>query len=272
LLDGLVVLGVALIAGAGITRAVVAAVSMTFVQFAIGAANDFVDAPADAGRKPGKPIPSGQVGRRLAPVVALVAAGSGIALAFAVDRALGALAVVVLLIGLAYDLRFKGTAWSWLPFAVGIPLLPVYGWLGAQSTLPVLFAVVVPIASVAGAGLAIANSIVDVERDRAAGGASVAVAIGPRSAGILALVLQVAVAGCALVAGAFIGLSGPWLVTVAVAGLALVAGAEWSRRVAGQGGVRVARREHAWRLQAIAGGSLVIAWLAAALEAGALES
>ena len=30
----------------------------------------------------------------------------------------------------------KGTAWSWLPFAVGIPLLPVYGWLGAAGALP----------------------------------------------------------------------------------------------------------------------------------------
>ena len=35
----------------------------------------------------------------------------------------------------------KGTAWSWLPFAVGIPLLPVFGWLGATGTLPAAFAI-----------------------------------------------------------------------------------------------------------------------------------
>ena len=27
----------------------------------------------------------------------------------------------------------KGTAWSWVPFAVGIPLLPVFAWLGAAG-------------------------------------------------------------------------------------------------------------------------------------------
>ena len=69
--------------------------------------------------------------------------------------------VVVLAIGYAYDLRFKGTAWSWLPFAVGIPLLPVYGWVGATGGVPASFAVLVPAAVVAGAGLAVANARAD---------------------------------------------------------------------------------------------------------------
>ena len=53
---------------------------------------------------------------------------------------------VVLAIGYGYDLAFKGTAWSWLPFAVGIPLLPVFGWLGATGGLPASFAVLLPVA------------------------------------------------------------------------------------------------------------------------------
>ena len=80
-----------------------------------------------------------------------------------------ALAVVVLAIGYGYDLAFKGTAWSWVPFAVGIPLLPVFGWLGAAGSLPSSFAVLLPVAVVAGTGLAIANARADLERDAAAG-------------------------------------------------------------------------------------------------------
>ena len=68
-------------------------------------------------------------------------------------------------IGLAYDLWAKGTTLSWLPFAVGIPLLPVYGWYGATGELPGLFVVLVPAAANAGTALAIANAIVDMERD-----------------------------------------------------------------------------------------------------------
>ena len=69
-----------------------------------------------------------------------------------------ALAVVVLGVGVAYDLWAKGTPWSWLPFAVGIPLLPVYGWVGATGSPPGFFAVLVPMAVLAGAALAIANA------------------------------------------------------------------------------------------------------------------
>ena len=43
--------------------------AMTVVQFGIGALNDVVDAPRDAGRKPGKPIPAGAVNRRSAEVL-----------------------------------------------------------------------------------------------------------------------------------------------------------------------------------------------------------
>ena len=45
-------------------------------------------------------------------------------------RPIAACRLVVIAIGLAYDLRLKGTAWSWLPFAVGIPILPVYRLAG----------------------------------------------------------------------------------------------------------------------------------------------
>ena len=84
----------------------------------------------------------------------------------------------MLLIGYGYDLVAKGTAWSWLPFALGIPLLPVYGWLGATGALPSFFIALVPMAMLAGAALAIANARADLERDVAAGTVSVATRLG----------------------------------------------------------------------------------------------
>ena len=72
-------------------------------------------------------------------------------------------------IGYGYDRFAKGTAWSWVPFALGIPLVPVYGWVGTGQPLPSAFAVLVPCAVLAGAALAIANASADFERDLAAG-------------------------------------------------------------------------------------------------------
>ena len=172
---------------------------MIALQMAIGALNDLVDAPADAGRVPPKPIPAQEVSVATARTVALVAAALGLGLAAVVDVRLVGLALVVLAIGAAYDLVAKGTPWSWLPFAVGIPILPIYGWFGATGTLPAFFVVLIPMAVLAGAALAVANARADLDADRAAAAASVATVLGPvRSwwldAGLMAAATGVGVA------------------------------------------------------------------------------
>src|SRR6185437_14558286 len=70
----------------------------------------------------------------------------------------------------------------WLPFAIGIPLLPVFGWLGATGGLPSSFTILLPVAIIAGAALAVANARADVERDAAAGVESVATRLGSERA------------------------------------------------------------------------------------------
>jgi len=177
-LDGVVVAGVALVAGGSVPTASRLGVSMAALQFAIGALNDLVDAPADVGRIPPKPIPAGIVGIALARGIVVLAAAIGLLLAVPSGEATLLVAVLVLLVGGVYDLVAKGTPWSWLPFAVGIPLLPVYGWLGVTGELPDFFAVLLPMAVLAGAGLAVTNARVDLETDRAAGTRSVATALG----------------------------------------------------------------------------------------------
>jgi 4-hydroxybenzoate polyprenyltransferase len=233
-------------------------VSMTALQASIGALNDRVDAATDAGRKPGKPIPAGLVSAGAASVMVVGAAAIGVALAVPSGPWLVALAVVVLVIGYGYDLLAKGTAWSWLPFALGIPLLPLYGWLGASGSVPVWFAALLPMAMLAGAGLAVANTRVDMVRDAAAGSGSVALALGERGSWL---------ANVVLLAGA-LALAVGWLVLVGQgstpASLGMVAGTVILAAGLGLGrATDAARRERSWQLQAVGVAGIALGWVSA---------
>jgi 4-hydroxybenzoate polyprenyltransferase len=260
-LDGAVVTGIAWLAGAPPTRAILLGGAMTLLQFAIGAVNDVVDAPADAGRKPGKPIPAGLVSPAVAISIAILAGLAGLAIVLPMDPRIALIGLVVLGVGLTYDLRLKGTPWSWLPFAIGIPLLPVFGWLGAAGELPPVFAVVLPIAFVEGAALAIANALVDLERDATAGRSSVASAIGDRRAAGLVVVLQAAVGLAALVTAVVARFGGVSVIAVGAASLVLLTGGEAGRRTDDP-----RRREWSWRMQALAAAALAVAWLGGAIS------
>ena len=261
-LDGLVAGGAAMLAGAGLEVGLRLGASMILLQASVGALNDFVDAPRDAGLKPGKPIPAGLVEPAAARIIAVVAGVSGIALAVPSGPAVVALAGFLLGLGYAYDLRLKGTPWSWVAFALAIPLFPTYGWLGATGALPAIWVVVLPTAMLAGAALAISNAGVDVERDRAAGIASVATHLGRVRAWAIHVVLLatvVSIAVLSLMAGGGGGWHG---VGVLAAGGAVAVGAAWARDV------DPARRERGWELEAIGMGLLAAAWLAGAVAAG----
>jgi 4-hydroxybenzoate polyprenyltransferase len=247
---------IAAIAGGGALTALRLGLSMLGLQAAIGALNDVVDAPRDAGRKPGKPIPAGLVSTRAAIGVAVGAAVGGLVFAALSGPASLGLGAVILLIGFAYDLRLKGTALSWLPFAAGIPLLPVFAWLGTGRDLPDAFAVLVPAAAIAGAALAIGNALVDVERDRAAGVTSVAATLGRRAAWRVLAALYLVVVG---LAAATAVARAPLALAVAGVGPAtalVLVGIGWARADDPR------RRERAWRLQAAGVGLLAAGWLA----------
>ncbi|OGO59004.1 MAG: hypothetical protein A2V85_01140 [Chloroflexi bacterium RBG_16_72_14] len=252
---------VALVAGATLPLALVLGLSMTLLQGAIGALNDLVDAPRDVTRVPAKPIPSGIVRVPTARAVAMGCAAGGVLLAIAGGAGLVALALVVLGIGAAYDLRAKGTTLSWLPLAVGIPLLPVYGWFGATGTLPGVFLVLVPAAANAGTALAIANAVVDMERDEAAGVGSIAIALGPWRAAILVLALHVVVAALAAGTAAVLGAPAGWLAAVLLAAATPLGGAMLGLAATQRGGPVL--RELAWEIQAVGTGLLAVAWLVA---------
>jgi len=228
---------------------------MILIQAAIGTVNDIVDAPLDAGRKLGKPIPAGIVDLRAARAIAILAAVGGLAASSAARLETLPVAVAILAVGLLYDLRLRGTVLSWLPFAAGIPLLPVYAWAGATGTVPQYFAVLLPAAFLAGAALAIANALADVERDAAAGATSVAVRLGSRRAWAAHTVLHAAVVVIAFLS--FAATEGPPLAAAGIAAAATVvaAGAALGRSR------RADRRERAWELEAVGVAALASAWL-----------
>lgn len=231
--------------------------SMTALQASIGSLNDILDVEADRGRKPAKPIPAGLVSPRVARATAIVAALVGCALALASGGASVALAVIVLAVGYGYDRFAKGTAWSWLPFAIGIPLLPVYGWFGATGALAPWFAPLLPTAAAAGGAIALANARTDLERDADAGITTVATALGARRSWMAMATLWAVAAAVALGSLAVAGrtlVDATWvLLGLTLVGLGVAVGRD--------GGP--ARRQRSWEVQAVGAGLTAVAWILA---------
>lgn len=237
---------------------------MLALQASIGALNDVLDAGRDAGRKSGKPIPRGVVGVGAARGVVVVGLVAGLALAAPSGPATVVLAALGVGIGYLYDLRLSQTAWSWLPFALGVPLLLLFAWLGTTGTIPGALLTLLPIGVVAGAGLALANALADVERDAAAGKPSVAVRLGRDRAWAIqvALLAIAAVLAIALLPVGRAGMpaAGQTAVRlVVVAGSAVLLGAAVLVRRADP-----RWRERAWEIEAVAVAAIGAAWLAAA--------
>lgn len=230
---------------------------MVALQASIGTLNDLIDAPADAGRKPGKPIPRGLVTPAQAWLVLGFAAGLGVVLAGVSGPGMALIALAILAVGFGYDVLAKGTPWSWLPFAIGIPLLPVFGWYGVDGTLPRAFAILVPAAVAAGASLAIANARADLEGDIDAGSDSVAIRLGLDRAWRIEAALLGGVTGVALGSVWLWRGSSIELAATIGASAVVVAGLLIGRR-----GASPAWRERAWEVEAVGVALLAAAWLA----------
>lgn len=257
LLDAGVAAVLTAVAGGTAETALRLAASMFALQSAIGTLNDLVDEPRDRLAKPAKPIPSGDVGRGRARGVLIVLAAAGLGLAAMSGPWVVTIALLGLAIGVAYDLRLKGTVWSWLPFALGVPLLPVFAWVGDTGRLPPAFALILPAGVAAGASLAVANLLADIDRDRSIGVETLATRLGQTVAWRVGAILAGAVIAAAL--GSLVVLGGARLgIVVSAMGGILVAGGVALGRQAS-----ATRRERGWELQAIGVAVLAAGWVAA---------
>ena len=169
---------------------------------------------------------------------------------------------VALGLGAAYDLRLSRTAWSWLPLALALPVVPIHAWLGATGSVPPGLLALVPAGLGAGAALALANGLVDLERDARTDRRGAVVALGPGRAWLAHAVLLGVVAGFAVLVAPAVPAGGEasagspspiplevlqglrtWAVVAGVAALGLGAVA-----------LRAARpgiRERGWELEAV---------------------
>ncbi|HEV2067869.1 MAG TPA: UbiA family prenyltransferase [Thermomicrobiales bacterium] len=199
-------------------------------QLAIGAINELIDADVDALVKPDKPIPAGLVSRRGARIMVF-----GGVLAMAVLSATFGLVSFLLCalgtgVGIAYSFWFKRSIWSWVPYLIALPLLPIWVWTALSSVRTGLFAIY-PLGAAAVIAVQIAQSLPDVEADARSGVRTLAVALGPdRARRTCWGAMLLAALGAGLLARWFTG-NAPlvWIAATVACGLVAVNAVLWRR-------------------------------------------
>lgn len=251
LLNAVAAAALATVAGAPPSVAALVALTMLGVHTFIGATNDYIDRDRDAGR-PEKPLARGQLPSRVAPLMAAAALTTGLTAAAQVSTLTLALAALGALVGFTYNVWMKRTALSWLPFALGVSIIPAFAWSTVSSVLPAPILTLSLVALPGGAALALQNSLADRALDAERGVRSAAVRLGEKRA-LGALVVLHALAFTALLLTAPSSTS-PLLLSIA--GLLLAAG------TAGSATRSRWTRQRAWEICAAA---LALAALSVAL-------
>ena len=85
-----------------------------------------------------KPIVRGDIAPWGALLVSGLAAAAGALLSLSFNWPTLCVALTVLAAGMAYNFRAKGTVWSWVPYGVFIPALPVWTFVAANAFTPMV--------------------------------------------------------------------------------------------------------------------------------------
>ena len=148
-------------------------------QVAIGTHNEWRDRKHDARHQPEKPIPAGLVvPGAVQPIIAVGLLTGTVAAAW-----LGFWPLVLYAIGtgsgFAYNFWFKQTPLSGVPYFVGLPLLPLWATLVMDGFEPQLLWLY-PLGGAFVVAVHLAQSLSDIDGDRAAGTRGLAVVLGRR--------------------------------------------------------------------------------------------
>jgi len=179
--------------GAGTTALVTAAVLSG--QLSVGWSNDWLDARRDrAVERADKPVVAGLVSVRQVHAAALLAAAACVVLSLATGLVAGLVHLVAVASAWSYNAWLKSTVWSWAPYAVSFGLLPLFVVLAAPGDR-----VAAPWAMAAtallGVGAHVANTLPDLEDDRATGIRGLPHRLGRTGASVLAPAVLVAAVG-----------------------------------------------------------------------------
>lgn len=259
LLNAGLVAALAYLAAADTSRVIALAGGMLGMQFAIGATNDIVDRGRDRLTKPAKPIAAGLVSVRAATTAALASAAVGLALAASGGPWAVVLWLAMIACGLVYDFWLKPTVVAWACFSIAFAILPVYAWHGAVGQLPPRWEFLLPLAAAAGPAVQLANGLVDLEVDRAAGISTLVTRLGRRRTLLLLGTLLVVIHAAAW--STIAADSAVPLAVVAAASIMAATGYAMSARAS------VHSRAWGWTLQACALALLGAGWVAAVATA-----
>ena len=221
----LVVTAVAVLLGVGIgyppLRLLLLGAAMLADQLSVGWSNDWIDAARDrAVGRLDKPIATGAVRRSTVGIAAFAALGA--ALLLTVPLGLPALVAhaMALLSAWSYNLWFKRTLLSVLPYVVSFGILPAIVTLGHPDPRWPAWWVVVA-GCLFGAAAHFTNVLPDLEQDRVTGVRGLGHVLGARAGGLVAfalLALTAVVIGLGAIGAG--GLSG-WPAVVVAAAAAL---------------------------------------------------
>ncbi len=202
-------------------------IAMLGGQLAVGATNEIVDIELDRVTKPHKPLVSGLVSTRGA--YCMVAVGLMLMVIGSMRFSIlaGILCALGTGIGIAYSFWFKRTMWSWLPYVLAIPLLPIWVWV-ALGDPPAAVLLLYPIAIPALVAVHIAQSIADIEGDRAAGIRSLTVQLGSQGARVACWLLTIASVSLAMLSSLLVAPDPKWCLVTGAAAIAVVGVKMWA--------------------------------------------
>ncbi|WP_402462072.1 UbiA family prenyltransferase [Isoptericola aurantiacus] len=182
-------------------RALLVTAAVGAGQLSIGWSNDWLDADRDrrVGRTD-KPAVRGVVAPEQLRTAALLAVVGCAVLSFAAGWVAGALHLVAVASGWAYNLGLKSTVWSWVPYAVTFGLLPAFVVAGGGDGR-VVAGWAVAAAALLGVGAHVANVLPDLEDDDATGVRGMPHRLGRRAGSVVAPLL--------LASGCVVTLAGP---------------------------------------------------------------
>ncbi len=173
--------------------------SMAGVQLAIGALNDYVDLPLDRTAKPWKPLVAGVI----QPATALWLTAGGLIVGLLLVAPLGAVMVSFTVLGagagLIYNLYLKRTLWSWVPYVIAVPLLPIWVWTAIRGWDPRLLWLY-PLGGLMTVALHLADTLPDIAADARYGVRGLAHRLGERRARHLCWLAMAAAPGLAVLA------------------------------------------------------------------------
>jgi 4-hydroxybenzoate polyprenyltransferase len=164
--------------GLGPARTALVVAAVLAGQLSIGWSNDLLDLARD--RRTGrtdKPLVTGAVSTTLVRGACAVAVIACVVLSLACGLVAGAVHLVTVAAGWAYNLGLKATAWSWLPYAVAFGALTAFVALAGSTTPPWWWPVG---GALLGVGAHLLNVLPDLEDDAATGVRGLPHRLGPR--------------------------------------------------------------------------------------------